>query len=168
MMPSFHMTCKLLVLTYSEVTSSFLSQMNKCYFGVITFWHYFANSESSWNLDFSHRLRNCDTNTFGSPTILSSSIGLSTSLSTSNFSPTILNVNDGVYCLSFENYVPRESEASLNININIKPFFFQKLITFFISELKSFKVSTRSNKYELIHDHLLSFVNFLFTLFHTV
>jgi hypothetical protein len=43
---------------------------------------------------------------FGSPTIPSSSIGLSIN----KLGPTTLNVNDGVCCLSSTNYVPRNQK----------------------------------------------------------
>jgi hypothetical protein len=69
-------------------------------------------------------------------------------------------------------------EAFLNVNINVLSktlilkmkyiylFYFQKLITLFISKQFFFKVSMTFNKHELLHEHLLSFVDFLFTFYH--
>jgi len=93
--------------------------MGKCYFGVITFWHRFTGWRLSWSLDFFHHLCNCDTNTLGSPIVIGFSIGFSTSLSISELDLTTLNVSDGVYCISFGNYVPRELEASPNVDISV-------------------------------------------------
>jgi hypothetical protein len=102
-----------------EFTSLFLSQMNKCCYGVITLWHCLAGSRSGWGPNFSRRLCSCDINTLGSPTIPSSAIGLSTSLSTCELGLTTSNVSDGVYCLSFKNYVPRKSKALPSVDINV-------------------------------------------------
>jgi len=93
--------------------------MNKCCSNVITFWCYLINSGLGWGLDFFCRLCSCDTTTLGSPTIPGFSIGLSTNLLTNEFGLTIPNVSDGVCCLSFGNYVPRESKAFSNVDINV-------------------------------------------------
>jgi hypothetical protein len=158
--------------------------MSKCCYGVITLWCYLVNSGSDWGLDFFCRLCSCDTTTLGSPIIPGFSIGLSTNLSTnilaSEFVLIIPNVSDGVCCLYSRNYVPGESKAFPNVDINVLSktlilkikhiyfYLFQKLVTFFILVLKSLKVSIKSNKHELIHERLLSFVNFIFTFFHMV
>ncbi len=102
----------------------------------------------------------------GSPIVPGSSKGLSTG----DFDLTTPNVNDGVCCISSGNYVPGESEASLNVDINvftktlilkIKHIFFLFLSTTYNTfYIKSLKVSTRSNEHELIHEHSLSFINF--------
>ncbi len=47
-----------------------------------------------------------DTNTFGSPIILGSLIGLSTSLSIIKFGLTIVNVGDGVCCILTRSQAP--------------------------------------------------------------
>jgi hypothetical protein len=93
--------------------------MNKCWYGVIIFWRCFAGLGSSWGLDSSCHLRNCDTNTLCSPIVWGSSIVLSISFSITELGLTTSNVSDGVYCLSFKNYVPRESEDFLNIDISV-------------------------------------------------
>jgi hypothetical protein len=87
------------------------------------------------------------------------------SLSIGKLGPITSNVNDG-QCLSFEIYVPRELEASFNVDVSVLPetlvltlrhiylFFFLKNLQYFLCwKFKSFKnkVSTRSNKYELIY-----------------
>jgi len=69
-----------------------------------------------------------------------------------------------------------ESKASLNIDISVlfktlilkikHLFIFKNLQHFLHYKLKCLKVSTRFNKHELIHEHLLLFMNFLFTFFH--
>ncbi len=86
-------------------------------------------------------------------------------LSIGKIGPITLNVNDG-QCLSFEIYVPGELEASFNVDISvllktlvltlrhIYLFFFIKNLQHFLCwKFKSLKnkVSTRSNKYELIY-----------------
>ncbi len=94
---------------------------------------------------------------------------------------TTLNVNNGVCCLSFKNYVPGESKASPNVDINVLfkivvleikhifIFFLLKNLQHFLHQkLKNFKVSTRSNKYELIYECILLFVAFQSTFFHMV
>jgi len=91
--------------------------MNKCYSNVINFLHYFAGSMSCWGPNFSCHLCNYDTNTLGSPIISSASKGLSTSLSTCELGPITPNVSDGVCCLFFRNYVPRNLKASPNVDI---------------------------------------------------
>ncbi len=141
--------------------------MSKCYFSVIVLWCCLVGFRSSWGLNSSRHLRSCDTTTLGSPTIPSSSIGLSTSLSIGDFGLTTFNVNDGVYCLSSGNCVRGESKASPNVDINvltktlilkIKHIFLSKSYnTFYI---KSLQVSIRSSKHELIHERLLSFIDF--------
>jgi hypothetical protein len=95
------------------------SQMNKCCFSVITLWHYFACSKLNCGPNFFHCLCSCDTNTFGSHIVLNSVIGLSISLLTCEFDPTILIINDGVCCLYSKNYVSKESKAFPNIDIII-------------------------------------------------
>jgi hypothetical protein len=92
--------------------------MSKCFYGVIIFWHYLACSRLGWSLDSPRHLCSCDTNTLGSPIALGSSIDLTTSLLTNEFGPTAFNVNDGVRCLYFGNYVSRELKASPNVDIN--------------------------------------------------
>jgi len=113
--------------------------MNKCYFGVITFWCCLASFESGWGLHSSSHLHSCDTNTFGSSIVLSFSIGLSTSLLIDEFGLTIFNVSDGVCCLFSENCVLKELEAFPKVNFKNKTYiffiFFQKPTTFFISKL---------------------------------
>jgi hypothetical protein len=154
--------------------------MNKCWYGVIIFWHCLASSRSSWSLDFSCRhLRNYDINTLGSLTVPGSSISLSISLSIIELGLTTPNVNDGVCYLFSGNYVPRELEHSLNIDINVSSktlilkiyhiyflFLFKNIQHFLHQKLKSLKFSIRSNKHELIHERLLFFVDFLFTFSH--
>jgi len=102
----------------------------------------------------------------GSPIVPGSSKGLSTG----DFDLTTPNVNDGVCCISSGNYVPGESEASLNVDINvftktlileIKHIFFLFLSTTYNTfYIKSLKVLTRSNEHELTHEHSLSFIKF--------
>jgi hypothetical protein len=148
------------------IASFFLSQMNKCCSCVIVLWRCLVSSGSSWGLDSSRRLHSCDTTTLGSPTVPSSSKGLSIG----DLSLETRNVNDGVCCLSLGNYVPGESEASPNVDINV---FTKTLIleikhisflflptTYNTSYIKSLKVWTRSNEHELTQEHSLSFINF--------
>jgi hypothetical protein len=91
--------------------------MNKCCPSGITLWCCFASSGSSWDLDYSHHLCSYDASTLGSPIVLGFLIGLLTSLSIGELSPTIFNVSDGVCCVFSRNYVPRESEAFHNVAI---------------------------------------------------
>jgi hypothetical protein len=88
--------------------------MNKCY-GVITFWCCLAGFRVGWGLDSSHYLHSYDINIFSSLIILGYLIGLLIG----ELDLTTLNVSDGVYCLSSGNYVPRESKASFNVDINV-------------------------------------------------
>jgi hypothetical protein len=140
MTPPLHMTCKLLVLASFEVATLFLSHMNKCCFGVIILWCCFVGSGSCWGPNSSRHLCNCDTTTFGSPTVPNFSIGLSISLSTGDFGLATPNVNDRVFYLSSGNCVSGESEASPNVDINVltktlilkKNIYFQKPTTFFL------------------------------------
>jgi hypothetical protein len=74
-----------------------------------------CKSKSSWSSDFSRLLRSCDTGTLGSPIAPGSSKGLSTGV----LGLVTPNVKDGVYCLSLGNYVPGESEAFPNVDINV-------------------------------------------------
>jgi hypothetical protein len=92
--------------------------MNKCY-GVITFWRCLAGLGLGWGSNSSHHLYSYDINIFSSLIILGYLIGLSINLSIGELGPTILNVNDGVYCLSFINCVPRELKASFNVAISV-------------------------------------------------
>jgi len=139
--------------------------MNKCCFDVITIWHCFSGSGSDWGLIFSHYLCSYNINTFSSFIISSSSTSLSTSVSIGKLGPLIPNVNDG-QCLSFEIYVPWELETSLNVDVSVLLktliltlkhifiYFSSKILQHFLhwkfKGLKN-KVSTRSNKYELIY-----------------
>ncbi len=93
--------------------------MSKCCYDVITLWCCFVGLRSSWDFEYSCCLCSYETNTLGSPMVLSSSIGLSTSFSTCELGLTIPNVSDGVCCLFFRNYVPRESKDFFNIDINV-------------------------------------------------
>jgi hypothetical protein len=119
MMPPLYMTCKLLVLAYFTITSFFLSHMNKCYYGVMTFWCCFTGSRLDWSPNSSRHLCSYYINTLGSPINLGSSIGFSTSLSTNELGLTTPNVNDGVCCLFCRYYVLGESKASPNIDISV-------------------------------------------------
>ncbi len=89
--------------------------MYKCCSCVIVLWCCLGGFESGWSPDSSCHLRSCDTTTLGSPTVPSFSKGLSTC----DLNLATPNVNDGVYCLSSGNYVPGESEASPNVDINV-------------------------------------------------
>jgi len=89
--------------------------MSKYCSGMIILWHCLASFRSGRGPDSSHLLCSCDTTTFGSPTVPSSLIGFSIG----DLSLAIPNVNDGVCYLSSGNYVPRESEASPNVDINV-------------------------------------------------
>jgi hypothetical protein len=89
--------------------------MSKCCSYVIVLWRCFTDSRLGSSPYSSHRLRSCDTTTPGSPTVPGSSKGLPTS----DIGLTTPNVNDGVCCLSLGNYVPRESKASPNVDINV-------------------------------------------------
>ncbi len=102
-------------ISSSIIWSFFLSQMSKCCSYVIVLWHYLTGSGSSWGLDSSRRLHNYDTITPGSSIVPGSSKGLLTG----DLGLTTLNVNDGVCCLFSGNYIPRESKAFLNVDINV-------------------------------------------------
>jgi hypothetical protein len=131
--------------------------MNKCYFGVITFWCWLASSRSGWGLDSFYHLHSCDTNTLSSLIVSSSSMGFSTSLSISELGPTTFNVNVGVCYLSFRKCVPRGFKSSPKNKHLFLLFLFKNLKNFLHHKLQSFKVSTRFNKHDLIHEHLLFF-----------